>query len=177
MAARQSAPELLVSSGDLDGIDELEVVRGLGLDDLDFPVILVSARDDADHVTAAARAGVRGYLLATTTAPALRSCCHSVAQGGTFFDPVVAGHLVDALRDPPPEAKAGLDARTERELEILSLVARGGTTRSIAAELVLSIHSVRRHVEHIFAKLGVSSRAAAVSAAMAAGADLRLDGG
>ena len=123
------------------------------------------AQDDRT-VMAAIRAGVRGYLPKTSTPEDLVRAIRSVAVGQAVFGAHVADRVTELLFNRPAEAFADL---TRREREILDLLAQGLSNAAIAYQLHLTTKTIRNHSSGIFAKLGVSNRAAAMVAARTAG--------
>lgn len=125
-------------------------------------VLIVSVCEDDDAVVAALRAGAHGYLVKGSPRGELLQAVQIVAGGGAVFSPVVAARLgtyFSAVHEVP--SRAAFPQLTDRELEILDLLARGFDNRRIARQLVLSEKTVRNHVSHVFAKLQVADRAAA----------------
>ncbi|GAA3159490.1 MULTISPECIES: response regulator [Streptomyces] len=133
-------------------------------------VLMMSVTDDDDMVVAALRAGAHGYLLKGAPRTELIRAVRTVAGQGAVFSPTVAARLsgyFSAVHELP--SRAAFPQLTERERQILDLIARGYTNRRIARELVLAEKTVRNHVSHVFAKLQVSDRATAVVRARDAG--------
>lgn len=133
--------------------------------------VLVLTTYDADEwVFDAIRSGANGYLLKDTPRERLIAAVKEVAQGKTPVDPDVAGKLFARVVDTPAAADAQLAAElSEREREVLGLIARGLTNGDIAARLHLSEGTVRNYVSAIFAKLGVSDRTQAAVLALRCG--------
>ncbi|MFF2774436.1 response regulator [Streptomyces sp. NPDC058052] len=124
--------------------------------------ILVLTTYDTDTDTLPAiEAGATGYLLKDAPRDELFAAVRAAAEGRTVLSPAVATRLVSAVRRPAGPADDTLSAR---EREILVLVARGTSNRGIAAELFISEATVKTHLTHIYAKLAVKDRAAAVAA-------------
>jgi DNA-binding NarL/FixJ family response regulator len=126
-------------------------------------VLVLSMSEDDESVIAAVRAGAHGYMVKGAPREELLLAIRTAANGGAVFSPVVAGRLrgyFSAVHDVP--SRAAFPALTERELEVLDLVARGYNNRRISRELIVSEKTVRNHISHIFAKLNVSNRAEAV---------------
>jgi DNA-binding NarL/FixJ family response regulator len=129
--------------------------------------------EDDDSVFAAMRAGARGYVLKGADKAEMLRAIHAVAQGEALFGPAIARrlvhffHEVDALKaNAPPRAFPGL---TERETEVLDLIARGYNNGEIAEKLFLSPKTVSNHISNIFSKLRVADRAQAIVRARQAG--------
>lgn len=128
-------------------------------------VLMLTYEDRAESVVGAIRAGAVGYLVhGRFEPPELHTAIRDVAAGKTVLSPAVAPVVFEALRQPPQAMVANPDGLTERELEVLNLVAKGYPNPRIAAELFMGEKTVRNHVSRIYAKLGVSSRAAAIAA-------------
>jgi DNA-binding NarL/FixJ family response regulator len=110
-------------------------------------------------VVPAIEAGATGYLLKDSTRTELLRAVRAAHQGESVLAPSVASRLVSQLRTPGP------DALSDRELEVLTLIAQGETNRGAAARLFISEATVKTHLLHIYEKLAVNDRAAAVAAA------------
>jgi DNA-binding NarL/FixJ family response regulator len=131
-----------------------------------FPAtrVLVLTTYDADaDILRAVEAGATGYLLKDTPRERLFPAIRAAARGETVLAPTVATRLVSRMRRPASEAL------TAREVEVLELVARGSSNADIAAALFISEATVKTHLLHTFAKLGVDDRTAAVVAALERG--------
>jgi DNA-binding NarL/FixJ family response regulator len=125
---------------------------------------LVLTTYDTDHdILRAVEAGATGYLLKDTPRPELVRALQSAAEGSTVLAPTVAAKLLGRSRAP---AQVEL---TPRELDVLALVARGKTNGEIGQELFIGEATVKTHLLHVFAKLGVDDRTAAVTSAIARG--------
>ena len=125
-------------------------------------LVLTTYDTDAD-ILRAVEAGATGYLLKDTPRERLFPAIQAAARGETVLAPAVATRLVSRMRRP------GEEALTSREVEVLELVARGSSNADIAAALFISEATVKTHLLHTFAKLGVDDRTAAVVAALERG--------
>jgi DNA-binding NarL/FixJ family response regulator len=121
-------------------------------------VVVVSGGEGDDEVLACVQAGARGYLDSTASFAELLLAIKLVAQGGAGFSAAVAARLADVVRLPGPSARHALQDLTEREREVLDLVARGYDNRGIARDLFLSEKTVRNHLSRVFQKLQVRDR-------------------
>lgn len=140
------------------GIDGVEATRRvLALPDPPAVLILTTYDTDAD-ILRAVEAGAAGYLLKDAPPDALVDAVQRAARGETVLAPMVAERLVSRMRSSTPSLSG-------RELEVLTQVADGASNRQIAKALVVSEATVKSHLVHIFDKLGVDSRTAAVAAA------------
>lgn len=127
------------------------------------PAVLVLTNYDTDgDILGAVEAGASGYLLKDAPPQELLAAIRAAAVGESALAPAIAGRLMARLRAPQISLSA-------REIEVLQLVANGGTSSRIAVELHLSEATVKSHLGHIYTKLGVASRTAAVTAAREAG--------
>jgi DNA-binding NarL/FixJ family response regulator len=123
-------------------------------------VLVLTTFDEPGEIDAAVRAGAAGYLLKDTGADELRRAVRTVAEGGNLLSPTVARHLMDRLaaQDPAPERDPGLDALTERELQVLARVGLGETNQEIAAALFISPATARTYVSRLLTKLRARDR-------------------
>lgn len=127
------------------------------------PAVLVLTNYDTDgDILAAVEAGASGYLLKDSPPAELIAAIRSAAAGESALAPAIAGRLLERVRSP-------LQSLSSRELEVLQCVAGGDQNSEIAAALHITEATVKTHLVHIYGKLGVSSRTAAVAAAREAG--------
>jgi DNA-binding NarL/FixJ family response regulator len=146
----------------LDGIAATERLRSLE-DPLDVLVLTTFGEDEV--LWGAIEAGAAGFILKDSTAEDLIAAVRAVAGGGAWFDPAVAPRLLDGYRRvvaPAARDAARLDLLTDREHDVLRLMARGATNAEIGATLFVAEATVKTHVGSIFGKLGVRDRAAAI---------------
>lgn len=149
-----------------DGIWALERLRDRGVD---VPVLVLTTFDDDALVLEALRAGARGYLLKDVTLEQLAHAVRTLADGGTLIAPSITDRLLRAIRSGPsplgPDAPPAQEL-TEREVEVLRLVAAGYSNREIAGVLFLAEGTVKNHVSTILLKLGARDRTNAVLRAL-----------
>jgi DNA-binding NarL/FixJ family response regulator len=128
------------------------------------PVLALTTFDDDEVLAAMLRAGASGFILKGVTAEDLQRAVRIVAEGGAWLDPSVTGRVLKVYRSAAPARSAhpGLDALSCREREVLALIGQGKTNAEIAAELVVGEGTIKTHVNHLFAKLRLRDRAAAV---------------
>src|SRR5262249_27989573 len=139
-------------------------------------ILVVTLFEDDDSVFAALRAGARGYVLKDTDEDEMVRAIRAVAGGEAIFSPTIATRLIDFFAAPRPMTpKAVFPELTEREREILGLIAQGESNVEIAARLALSLKTVRNHVSNIFSKLQVADRVQAVIRAREAGLGSSLE--
>jgi DNA-binding NarL/FixJ family response regulator len=152
-------PDVILMDLRMPGMSGVEAIRAL-VERGDPPRVLVLTTYDSDSdVVPALEAGATGYLLKDTPRPDLVRAIHAAARGEAVLAPSVAGRLVSQLRSPTT------GTLSERELEVLTLIAQGETNRGAAARLFISEATVKTHLLHIYEKLEVNDRAAAVAAA------------
>ncbi|MRH93181.1 response regulator [Nocardia sp. SYP-A9097] len=129
------------------------------------PVLVLTTFDDDQLLSGALRAGAAGFLLKDSPAEDLIRAVRTVAQGGSWLDPSVTPRVLTAYRSarPTPSPVGGrLGELTARELDVLELMAKGRLNAEIASALGISEVTVKSHVGHIFGKLGLRDRAAAI---------------
>ena len=160
--ARALRPDVVLMDLRMPGTDGVEATRMLA--GAGGPAVLVVTTYDTDHdILRAVEAGARGYLLKDTPRAELIRAVRAAAGGATVLAPAVAARLLGRSRSP-----AHLEL-TQRELEVLDLVAQGKTNSEIGQALFIGEATVKTHLLHAFAKLGVDDRTAAVTTAMARG--------
>ncbi len=163
-------PDVVIMDLDLPGLDGVQATRQIVATSPHIGVLVLTMFDDDDSVFAAMRAGARGYLLKGDDQQTIQRAIEAVGRGEAIFGPPIALRLMDYLSAPrqgiPADVFPGL---TEREREVLDLIARGRANPAIASELGLSTKTVRNHVSNIFNKLQVADRAQAIVRAREAG--------
>jgi DNA-binding NarL/FixJ family response regulator len=155
----------------LDGIEACRRIRDGAADELPY-VLMLTTFDLEDYVYAALRAGASGFMLKDAPAEQLVAAIEVVARGDALLAPQVTRLLIEEVarrRAPDPSAVPGLDRLTERELEVLKLMARGLSNGEIAAALYLGEATVKTHVGRVLGKLDARDRVQAVVAAYESG--------
>ncbi|WP_394617435.1 response regulator [Lentzea sp. JNUCC 0626] len=137
-----------------DGLSAIERLRGHSC-----RVLVLTTYDTDRDVLPAIKAGATGYLLKDTPRDELQRAIRAAHAGEAVLSPAVATRLLGQVREP------ALEPLSTRELDVLGLVAKGSTNRAVAAALFISEATVKTHLLHVYAKLGVSDRAAAVAVA------------
>jgi DNA-binding NarL/FixJ family response regulator len=162
--AKQLRPDVVVMDIRMPHLDGVEATRRLTTGDNgeSVKVLVITTFDLDDYVVEALRAGASGFLLKDATAEELVHAVRVVAAGNALLAPVVTRRLLDryAHRLPPPTPpnSARLQRLTERERQVLALVARGWSNSAIGKELHLAESSVKTHVSHLLGKLGLTDR-------------------
>jgi len=164
--AREFEPDLVMLDLLMPGMSGLEVVGTIRKTSPRSRVVLLTASESAEDLMAAIKAGASGYLTKDTPLPRLVESMNDVLDGGAAVSPAMGGKLFSSMRDLLRHhgmAAARRPELTGREVEILSLVGEGKTSREIADELYISENTVRNHVRNILDKLGMKSRFEAVN--------------
>jgi DNA-binding NarL/FixJ family response regulator len=157
--AQALRPDVVLMDLRMPRMDGVAAIRRLGELGIDARVLVLTTYDSERHVLPAIEAGATGYLLKDAPSDELLHAVRAAARGETVLSPSVATHVVGRIRRPADERLS------PREVEVLELVARGTTNRQIAAKHFISETTVKTHLLHIYSKLGVKDRAAAVAAA------------
>jgi DNA-binding NarL/FixJ family response regulator len=168
--ARALVPDVVVMDINMPGLNGIDATRRIVDQSEDVKVLVMTMHDDDEAVFAAIRAGARGYQLKGAAQDETLRAIRSVANGEAIFGPGIADRLRRFLTATPTlDPSQAFPQLTDRELEILQLLAERRTNADIAAQLFLSQKTVRNYVSAIFAKLQVADRAEAGLVARAAG--------
>ncbi|MFN8491544.1 MAG: response regulator transcription factor [Caldilineaceae bacterium] len=158
LAARHQ-PDLVLMDLKMPGMNGIEATRQLRARWPAIKVLVLTTYDDDEWVFDAIRAGADGYLLKDTPRVDVIKAVRGTVEGKAFVDPAVAGKLLDQVAHQQTQPATLLTAKlTERETDVLRLLARGFTNADIATQLHLSEGTVRNYVSTIFAKLAVTDR-------------------
>lgn len=157
--AKKLQPDLVVIDLSMPLMNGVDAIRQIKQRDPGTKIIVMTVHKSDEHVRAALDAGADGYLLKDDSHHDLLAAVRSVALGGTYLSPKVCGKVVSGYLEKDAAAGVGLssDMLTEREREVVKLVAEGYKNREIAEHLVLSIKTVEKHRANIMRKLDLHS--------------------
>jgi len=161
--ANSLSPDIVLMDLRMPVMDGVTALREIRTRNPQCQVLVLTTYDSDADILPAIEAGASGYLLKDSTREELYAAIRAAARGETVLAPAVAARLVGRMRAPAEEKLSS------RELEVLQLVAEGGSNSEIASRLHISQATVKSHLIHIFGKLGVSDRTAAVTVALKRG--------
>lgn len=166
-------PDVLLLDLEMPVLDGVETIRRLSKQPAPPKVIVFTAFDDDERIIHAIQAGANGYLLKDAPRDEIFKAIHVAMQGGSLLQPVIASKLLHHFGQQPdktaatknPQQHPLIEELTERELEVLHLLAQGMPNKEIATQLVISERTAKFHVSSIMSKLGATNRTEAVSIA------------
>jgi DNA-binding NarL/FixJ family response regulator len=164
-AVREFAPDVVVMDVRMPLVDGVAATSRLRSAAPDTPVLALTTFDDDAALAGMLRAGAAGFVLKGVPAEELQRAVRVVAQGGAWLDPAVTGRVLAVYRDTPqpaPTRRGALERLTDREREVLALIARARTNTEIATDLGVSEGTIKTHINHIFTKLDLRDRPAAI---------------
>lgn len=159
--SREHEPDLVILDLLMPGMSGLEVVATIIKVSPKSKVVLLTASESPEDLLAAIKAGASGYMTKDTKLPRLVAAMNDVLAGGAAISPAMGGKLFSALRNLLRHHGSSIGRTPEltgRELEILTMVGEGLTSKEIAEKLYISENTVRNHIRNILDKLGLSSR-------------------
>jgi DNA-binding NarL/FixJ family response regulator len=159
------APDVILMDLRMPTMDGVAAISALAAAESPARVLVLTTYDTDSDVLSAIEAGATGYLLKDAPAAELFRAVRAAASGDAVLAPAVATRLVGQLRAPGSAATPSPEPISARELEVLELVAGGASNREAAERLFISEATVKTHLIHIYSKLGVNDRAAAVAEA------------
>jgi two-component system nitrate/nitrite response regulator NarL len=157
---RQHQPSLLIMDLRMEPMDGLSLMALIRKEGFDTPVLMLTMSDADTDLSRALRAGVRGYLLKDMAPDDVVDAIRRVAAGELVVAPAMMGKMIGMVQKGQQESrdKSSLHSLTEREREILQLLAQGESNKAIAQTLGISNDTVKQHVRHILTKLNLTSR-------------------
>jgi DNA-binding NarL/FixJ family response regulator len=162
-AAEKLRPDVILMDLRMPRTDGVTAIKELAKRGVPSRVLVLTTYDTDSDVLPAIEAGATGYLLKDAPRDELFRAVEAAARGQAVLSPAVATRLMGQMRQPAAEPLS------QRELEVLGLIARGSTNREAAKQLFISEATVKTHLLHVYAKLGVNDRAAAVATAFSRG--------
>ncbi len=167
--AHDVQPDVVVMDLHMPGGNGIEATRTITRTSPHIGVLVLTMFRDDDSVFAAMRAGARGYLLKESGAEEIARAVRAVAAGEAIYGPEIARRVLTYFTEMPDPRKSAFPELTDREREVLELIAQGRNNGEIAGILFLSPKTIRNHVSNIFMKLHVADRAQAIVLAREAG--------
>jgi len=165
-------PHIILMDMRMPVMDGVDATRRLQETQPECRVIVLTTFDEDELLFEGLRAGAVGYLLKAVSSPRLLEAIRTVARGDSILDPAITNKVVSAftrLANPTPQAQPLAEPLSEREIEVLRLLASGVSNQEIADRLIVAVNTVKRHVSNIMGKLGVENRTQAVAKARAIG--------
>lgn len=167
--AERLRPDLILMDlrmPEMDGVEAMRQIR-LILPGVDF--LVLTTFDTDEYIFDAVEVGAKGFLLKDTSRDELFNAVRAVSKGNSYFQPDIGSRLADQFAALRKGGGHVADTLSEREREVLSLIAKGKANKEVATELSLSESTVKTHVSNIFSKLGVNDRTGAVTTAIQKG--------
>ena len=164
--ARDLTPDVILMDLRMPVMSGVDAMRIIGKDSPDIKIIVLTTFDTDEYIYDAIEAGARGYLLKDTSREELFSAVRAVCRGESQIQPGVAAKLLNRFQKL---SRQGPDTLSDREIEVLQLIARGSSNKGIAGELMITESTVKTHVANIFHKMNVNHRTEAVTQALQRG--------
>ncbi|MEG4230804.1 response regulator transcription factor [Microcoleus sp. Pol11C3] len=168
-AALQHQPDIALMDIDLPGIDGIAAAQQIRAALPHTRILMLTHHSNPTHVMAALSSGAHGYCVKGTNAEQLLAAITTVQEGGSYLDRKIADCVLQNLKTPLPDSYADDIKLTEREMQVLQQLVEGKSNKQIAAELGMSVHTAKGHVEMIIAKFEASDRTQAAVKALRLG--------
>ena len=163
-------PQVILMDLQMPRMDGITAIGHLRKDFPEVAIVILTTYNEDDLMVKGLRAGARGYLLKDSSRESLLDSIHAAAKGETLLKPEILARVLAPQSQPKPVSSAQTDSTlTERELEVLQLAAKGERNKEIAYRLGITERTVKAHLQSIYQKYGVDSRAAAVAVAAGKG--------
>jgi DNA-binding NarL/FixJ family response regulator len=156
---RRLRPDVVLMDVAMPGLGGLEATLQLRREMPEVRVLVLTQYDDREYVARFLKCGVAGYVLKQSAGAELAAAIRAAHRGGLVLDPAIAREVMDPSRAPAAAGEDPYDALTEREKQVLKLVAEGGSSKEVAQVLGMSVKTAMTHREHLMEKLGVHNRA------------------
>lgn len=166
--ANKLNPDVILMDLRMPEMDGVEAMRQIRAANPDIKFIILTTYSDDEYIFSGIEAGARAYLLKDAPREELFKAIRAVYRGESLIQPVVASRLIDRFAELSRKTPPG-EQLTERELEILQLMAKGAANKEISNQLSISESTVKTHISNIFQKLGVNDRTEAVTQALKRG--------
>jgi len=168
--ARELTPDVIIMDISMPKLNGIEATRQIKASQPLATILMLTAYDYDQYVSALLEAGAAGYLLKDVSASQLIDAIRAVHRGESVLHPVIARKVLERFRRSDGYVQEGaLSLLTQRELDVLTKAAKGLSNKDIAKELFISVHTVESHLQGIFNKFGVGSRVEAVIQALKRG--------
>jgi NarL family two-component system response regulator LiaR len=161
----QLNPDVVLLDLQMPELDGVQALRQLRTVRTNMNVVVFTAFDTDERIVAAVQAGAKGYLLKGAPRDEIFNAIRVVSTGGSLLQPIVASKLLQHVRNTVSERQLAPNTLTEREFEVLRLLAQGKPNKEIAAELVITERTVKFHVSSILGKLNAGNRTEAITIA------------